>query len=155
EVYARTEGLPADSVPPAPTAAERQPFDQATLPAGGRRRVLGRRLHPSGREVTVVLMAPLGGGDRGLGVLLSVLTLAVPVVLIVSGGLGYLLARKALAPVKQLHRLTQEITADHLDRRLPVANARDELGRLAQTINAMIGRLERSFAEVRRFTADA
>jgi heavy metal sensor kinase len=65
------------------------------------------------------------------------------------------MARKALAPVEQLHRLTEEITADRLDRRLPVANAGDELGHLAQTINAMIGRLERSFAEVRRFTADA
>src|SRR5206468_8662577 len=57
--------------------------------------------------------------------------------------------------IKQLHRLTGEITADNLDRRLPVANDADELGRLTQTINAMIGRLERSFAEIRRFTADA
>jgi heavy metal sensor kinase len=54
-----------------------------------------------------------------------------------------------------LRRSTQEITADHLSRRLPVVNPGDELGRLAQTINEMIGRLERSFAEVRRFTADA
>src|SRR5439155_24844439 len=49
----------------------------------------------------------------------------------------------------------EEITADRLDRRLPVANPHDELGRLAQTITAMIARLERSFAEIRRFTADA
>jgi heavy metal sensor kinase len=69
--------------------------------------------------------------------------------------LAYLLARKALAPVKQLHRLSEQITAESLNRRLPVANPEDELGRLSQTINAMIGRLERSFAEIRRFTADA
>src|SRR5262249_55769224 len=50
---------------------------------------------------------------------------------------------------------TEEITADRLDRRLPVAHPRDEHGRLAQTINAMIGRLERSLSEIRRFTADA
>jgi heavy metal sensor kinase len=36
-----------------------------------------------------------------------------------------------------------------------VANAHDELGRLTQTVNAMIARLERSFTEIRRFTADA
>ena len=53
----------------------------------------------------------------------------------------------------RLRRSTEEITADRLDRRLPVANPRDELGRLTQTLNAMVGRLERSFAEVRRFTA--
>src|SRR5262249_48800611 len=80
---------------------------------------------------------------------------AVPVALAVSAGLGYFLARKALAPVDQLRRRTREITADRLDRRLPVANASDELGALARTINEMIGRLERSFAEVRRCTADA
>src|SRR5439155_18515545 len=44
---------------------------------------------------------------------------------------------------------------DRLDRRLPVPNPGDELGRLAQTVNEMIARLEQSFAEVRRFTADA
>src|SRR5207245_2997052 len=78
-----------------------------------------------------------------------------PVALVVAGGVGYGLARKGLAPVEQLHRMTQEITVERLDRRLPVANDADELGRLTQTINAMIGRLERSFAEIRRFTADA
>jgi heavy metal sensor kinase len=92
---------------------------------------------------------------REFGQLLAVLMGAVPVALVVIGGIGYLLARKALAPVDQLHRLTEEITADRLDRRLTVTNAEDELGRLAQTINAMIGRLERSFVEIRRFTADA
>src|SRR5262249_42532323 len=40
-------------------------------------------------------------------------------------------------------------------RRLPIINPDDELGRLTDTFNAMIGRLERSFAEIRRFTADA
>ncbi len=84
-----------------------------------------------------------------------VLATAGPGALVLTGGLGYLLARKAFAPVERLHRLTEEITAERLDRRLSVANANDELGRLASTINAMISRLERSFAEIRRFTADA
>src|SRR5581483_1064881 len=61
----------------------------------------------------------------------------------------------ALAPVKRLRTLAREVTADRLDRRLEVANSGDELGGLAVTINEMIARLERSFAEVRRFTADA
>src|SRR5262249_5415473 len=72
-----------------------------------------------------------------------------------SAGCAYLLARKALAPVDRLRREADAVTAERLDRRLPVLNPRDELGRLARTVNAMIERLERSFAEVRRFTADA
>lgn len=57
--------------------------------------------------------------------------------------------------MEQLRQLTDEITAEHLDRRLPVPNPKDELGHLALTINSMIARLERSFDEIRRFTADA
>jgi two-component system heavy metal sensor histidine kinase CusS len=85
----------------------------------------------------------------------TVLLTAVPIVLLLSGGLGYILARKALTPMERLRRSTKEITAERLDRRLPVINPHDELGRLTETFNAMIGRLERSFAEIRRFTADA
>jgi len=100
-------------------------------------------------------MAPLEDVDHELGELGMVLITAVPIVLFLSGGLGYVLARKALAPMERQRHSTEEITADRLDRRLPVVNPHDELGRLTETFNAMIGRLERSFAEIRRFTADA
>jgi heavy metal sensor kinase len=66
-----------------------------------------------------------------------------------------LLARQALAPVERMAATADEITATQLDRRLHVPNPDDELGRLARTLNGMIARLERSFEEVRRFTADA
>jgi heavy metal sensor kinase len=48
-----------------------------------------------------------------------------------------------------------QITAARLDRRIDVRHSDDELGRLARTLNGMIARLERSFEEIRRFTADA
>jgi heavy metal sensor kinase len=97
----------------------------------------------------------LAGFDHESEELLLTMLVTGPLTLLVAVGGGYFLARRALAPVEQLRRRTREITADRLDRRLPVANPGDELGRLAQTVNDMIGRLERSFAEVRRFTADA
>jgi heavy metal sensor kinase len=100
-------------------------------------------------------MAPQEEARRELQHLLAALSLAVPVAVAFAVALGYLLARAALAPLERLRRATREITADRLDRRLPVACPGDELGRFAVTINEMIGRLERSFAEVRRFTADA
>jgi heavy metal sensor kinase len=87
--------------------------------------------------------------------MLVAISTAGPIALVLGGVLGYVLARKSLAPMEALHRSTEEITADRLHRRLPVANPDDELGRLTRTINAMIARLERSFAEIRRFTADA
>jgi heavy metal sensor kinase len=156
DVLARTQELAADSVPQAPAAASAAPRLYGTsVPALGRQRAVDGRLRLGGQEVTAVLLAPLEDADRELGQLLAVLLLAVPVALVVSGGTGYLLARKALAPMDRLRRSAENITAERLDRRLPVANPRDELGRLTRTFNEMIGRLERSFAEVRRFTADA
>ena len=49
----------------------------------------------------------------------------------------------------------QQITAESLGGRLPVANPHDELGKLALVFNATLSRLESSFSELRRFTADA
>jgi heavy metal sensor kinase len=155
-VYERTEELPEAGVPHAPaTAADERRFYNSTLPIIEHQRLLAARVNAGGKEFTILLMAGLDEVDRELSELLTVLAIAVPASLVAAGGLGYFLARKALSPMKQLHRSTKEITVDRLDRRLPVANANDELGQLTQTINAMIGRLERSFAEIRRFTADA
>ncbi len=54
-----------------------------------------------------------------------------------------------------LEKRSYEITAERLDRRVPVSNPGDELGALAATLNGMIERLERSFQEMQRFAADA
>jgi heavy metal sensor kinase len=155
-VRARTEELAQDSVPAAPPAPDGEPrLGDRTVPLLGRQRALVGRLRLGKEDATVLLLAPLDEVDRERGLLLASLLTAVPAALAVAGGVAYLLARKALAPVEQLRRRAQEITAERLDRRLPVARPGDELGDLAATINDMIERLERSFAEVRRFTADA
>src|SRR5262249_55771276 len=140
QVYVRTPELAADSVPPAPHPANGPRFHNETLPIIGRQRVLTTHLRAGEADFTVVHLAPLAEVDRELRQLLVVLCMAVPVTLVLSGGLAYLLARKALAPMEHLHRQTARITAERLDRRLPVANANDELGRLALTINDMIAR---------------
>jgi two-component system, OmpR family, heavy metal sensor histidine kinase CusS len=130
-------------------------FDVVTLTGTGRARRLTGRVTAGGDTYTVMLMAELEHLDEEMQTVLGVLALTIPVTLAVAAALGYWLARKSLAPVDQLRQLADEITAEHLDRRLPIANSGDELGALAKTINSMISRLERSFGEVRRFTADA
>jgi heavy metal sensor kinase len=156
KVWERTEQLAVGSVPPAPpVAATGHRLQDKAIPILGRQRALSGSVVVGDRPSTVLIMAPLEDVDHELAELGTVLATAVPIVLLLSGGLGYVLARKALAPMEQLRRSTEEITAERLDRRLPVLNREDELGRLTETFNAMIGRLERSFAEIRRFTADA
>jgi len=97
----------------------------------------------------------VAGVDHELSELLAILVLAGPLALLGALGGGYMLARQALTPVDRMAAAAEKITANRLDRRLRTPNPRDELGRLAGTLNRMIERLERSFNEIRRFTADA
>lgn len=79
----------------------------------------------------------------------------VPLALVLAGGGGWLLARRALRPVDQMTMTARRIEAEHLAQRLEGAEVNDELGRLARTLNEMLARLEAAFAQVRRFSADA
>ncbi len=92
---------------------------------------------------------------EALAGLLAVQVLALPLVLLLAGMGGYLLARKALAPVDAMTERARSITSRNLSERLPEGTAGDELDRLARAFNEMFGRLERAFRELRRFTADA
>ncbi|MCI0458674.1 MAG: heavy metal sensor histidine kinase [Gemmataceae bacterium] len=152
----RLDKLAPDAVPPFPGAAPDEPqLSSATLPIMGRQRLLVARLPGAADGRVVVLMAGLEETDRTLGQLRTALFLAVPVMLVASALVAYLLAWRALAPVTAISQATRSITADALHHRLPVPRPHDELGQLSATINAMIARLEQSFTEMRRFTADA
>lgn len=93
--------------------------------------------------------------EQQLDEILLVLALGLPVVVALAGAGGYLMARRALAPIDQLAAESRRITADRLHERLTVPNAHDEIGRLAAVVNETFGRLESSFGQLRRFTADA
>lgn len=81
--------------------------------------------------------------------------LGLPLVAALAGTAGYLMARRALRPVALMTERAKAIAADRLHERLPVDNPHDELGQLALVFNDTFARLERSFAQLRRFTADA
>src|SRR5438067_3152898 len=87
--------------------------------------------------------------------ILVVLVLGLPVVVALAGVGGYVLARRALTPIDHLASEARRITAERLHERLSVPNQHDEIGRLAAVINEAFARLESSFDQLRRFTADA
>jgi heavy metal sensor kinase len=78
-----------------------------------------------------------------------------PLALLVAGVGGWFLARRALAPVDAMVDAARRIEAEDLSRRIEAAGTEDELGRLAAVLNDMLARLERSFAAVSQFSADA
>lgn len=87
--------------------------------------------------------------------LLLVQGLGLPVALALASIGGYQLARRALRPVGRMAESARRISAERLSERLPVDNPSDELGHLAAVFNDAFARLERSFEQMRRFTADA
>ena len=66
-----------------------------------------------------------------------------------------MVATRALAPVERIRREVDQITSDRLDRRVPEPGSRDEIHRLALTMNQMLGRLEDSHDRQQQFVADA
>jgi heavy metal sensor kinase len=86
---------------------------------------------------------------------LIALMLPLPLVLLIAGIGGYVLASRSLRPIQLLARKAEEIKSDRLHERLPVNAADGELADLARVFNAMLVRLEQSFEQLRRFTSDA
>jgi two-component system OmpR family sensor kinase len=91
----------------------------------------------------------------GTQVLFLALVVA-PMILLISAATAWTLAGRILQPIGQMVNDVEAISDGRsLHRRIPVADLGDEIGRLGTTLNAMIARLETSFAALRRFTADA
>lgn len=106
------------------------------------------------RCVALVVSRSLADQEAMLGRVRQSYSLAVPFALLLAALGGHVLVRKSLAPVAEMGARADAIEASSLDRRLPVL-ADDEFGRLARAFNRLLGRLERSFAQQRRFMADA
>src|SRR5262245_50913720 len=118
-------------------------------------RVMSGGARIGGRPVVVQVARSEGPIIQDLNQLLYILLLGLPIAVAAAGVGGYLLARRALAPVDGMAERARLINAERLNDRLPVDNPDDELGRLATVFNSTLTRLESSFAQMRRFTADA
>ncbi len=103
----------------------------------------------------VVVGQSLKDVERAQKQLLLLLAIANPVALLLASIGGLWLANKALRPVDRLTRAAERIGRGNLSERVEEPRSHDEIGRLAETFNQMIGRLEQAFERERRFTADA
>ncbi len=95
--------------------------------------------------------------DRGDAVrnLTALLLIGGPVALLLTSVAGYGVASAALRPVEAMRRRAELISGGGEGERLPVGPARDEIGRLGETLNEMLARIDRALARERGFVADA
>jgi signal transduction histidine kinase len=81
--------------------------------------------------------------------------IALAIMAIISGGLGWVVAGRVLLPLRTITATTREISDVNLHQRLALAGPRDELRTLADTIDGLLERLQASFEAQRRFVANA
>lgn len=130
--------------------------ERTTKLADGSHVFLISHVHPvEGHPLLIRLGYRLGALESRMLQFALVLLLGMPIALTAAAFAGYGIARKALSPLDEMTDRAESINAKNLHERLTVENEDDELGRMARVFNHLLGRLERAFAELQRFTADA
>ncbi len=127
------------------TFKERPPLRQVTLPIIHNGHFVGD---------LVQVGATLGPTENILKGTAMLLRLLLPIVLLISVILGYIMTAQALKPVVMMTQAAAKMGADDLSIRLGVPPAEDELQELSLTFNKMLDRLEDAISRLRRFTAD-
>ena len=92
--------------------------------------------------------------DETMKKLLIIMLISIPTSISATIAVGYFMAKKALKPVDQIRKAAVKISSSNLDERIDVSGRRDELGRLAETFNAMINRLKDAFQRINQFSID-
>lgn len=145
----------ADALVRATQAAPEEPT-LVTLTAAERAvRVLTLPYDLGPRRIVIGVAQVMTARSRMLTDARLALGLGLPAVLIAMSLVAWWLAGRGLAPVDAIVRQATDIGATNLHARLPVVNARDELGRLSSAFNDLLARLEAAFEAQARFAADA
>ena len=131
-------------------------FNRDSVPGlEGHARLLAGPVQSHGRTVVVIVGGSVDDRDESLANLRTILLIGGPMALLLASVAGYWVAGTALRPVEAMRRRAAEITAAGPDQRLPLPDTDDELRRLAETLNAMLARLEAALARERAFVDDA
>jgi len=118
-------------------------------------RISARRAVINGNVFDVTVATPTEAFDQSLDQFRLTLKLTSPLLIVLASLGGYWLSRRALEPVDEIIQTARGIGGLNLSSRLPVPLPRDELRRLTETLNEMLGRLESNMRRVTQFTADA
>lgn len=131
-------------------------INRGSLPGPGEgSRLLAAPVGARGKEQVVVVGTSTEARDEALKDLVQLLFLGGPVALLLASFAAYWVAAAALRPVDAMRSQAAEISAAHLDRRLPVPRTGDEISRLGTTLNEMLERLGEALEHERTFVADA
>src|SRR3984893_12734369 len=123
---------------------------------GGRSgyRVLVRKFPLKGQTYTLVVLQSLHPQKEMLEEVQTTFAWVIPIAIFLASIGGDFFGKKRLAPLVAQSRKAGRIGAKNLHERLPIQNAKDELGRLAASFNELLERVDESFERQRRFLSD-
>jgi signal transduction histidine kinase len=131
-------------------------LDEGSAPGiEGQVRLLASPVETEDGEQIVVVGSSLSDRDEALANLATLMLIGGPVALLLASLAGYWVTGTALRPVEAMRLRAARISASEPDERLPLPESRDEIRRLGETLNQMLGRLEAARARERRFVDDA
>ncbi|QEC48780.1 HAMP domain-containing protein [Baekduia soli] len=122
---------------------------------GEEHRLLVVPVHQSGRVYVTVTRASLSQREHALEGLSRALAIGGPLGLLLASALAYMIASAALRPVEAMRRRASQLTTADPEARLPVSGTRDEIHRLALTLNDMLARMAQAAEHERAFVANA
>ncbi|MDR3560874.1 MAG: ATP-binding protein [Negativicutes bacterium] len=117
--------------------------------------VVGLDATVSGNNYIIEMGAPTHGIKGALHKLIATLLFGLPIVILIAAGGGSLLIRRALQPVEAIRASAEKITFGNVRQRLPVVETGDALEHLTRTLNQMLERLDTTYQQASRFSADA
>jgi signal transduction histidine kinase len=159
-----------DDGPPRPIVLERdfkEPERLVRLPRGETTRVLAnfeeddfflaiaRYREIFGQNYKIVVTRSLEVVRESSQVVIGLLVIGIPLLLGVVGIVTWRVVGQSLAPVEAIRSEVETISTEELHRRVPPPTSKDEIARLAVTMNQMLERLEEGQARQRRFVSDA
>jgi len=118
-------------------------------------RFVTQKIQANGRVFKVQTGLPIDQVNQTLVLFRSYLLMFAPPLLLAAACGGFWLSRKALSPVDAITRTARTINGANLSDRLEKLTTGDELQRLSDTLNEMLGRIEHAFIRVTQFTGDA
>ena len=132
------------------------PGGHATVEVNGAHfRTILSPLVSGGERYQLLIANPLGEVEAVTRVFRYLLLTLIPAVLVVASLGGYWLSGRALRPVDQITAAARSISVQNLSQRIAVPNTGDELQRMSETWNDVLGRLDIAVKRIRQFTADA
>lgn len=146
-----TTGLNLNIAPPSPP----QPGLSTIMRGDDRWRVFSQEVSVDSVSGYIDVVGDMDPINDTLDGLLTLMAIGGPLALVLAGLGGGFLASRALRPIDRMTNTAQAISGSDLSQRIQYEGPPDEVGRLAQTFDSMLDRLQTAFARERQFTGDA